>query len=155
MPPLAVTDVGLNPPVRGNIHSRTGQAGTTGMKFGMVVVSAQTANHAEMVLTTTAGDPLTLGVITTQGDPNNSGAFALGDEFSVRDAGDVQVLVDATTALNVGDILIASTTAGQAKKLASETGTTLCILGRSMQKITVGAAAGLVSCRLELSQIKL
>ena len=53
-----------------------------------------------------------------------------------------------STSYAVGDILITSTTAGVAKKLAAET--TADQIGTVMQKITTGTSPQLISCRLNI-----
>ena len=151
-----MADIGLNPPKRGPLHSRTGviaSGGATGAQFGAVVVSSGTASHADVATTTNAGDPLVMGVITSQGDPNNSGAFIAGDEVSIADLGDAQVLCESGTASARGDRMIASSTAGLAKKYGAETGD-LCVIGECLQDVTTGANPQLVSVRLLMQRVK-
>ncbi|MEO9194592.1 MAG: hypothetical protein ABI445_13110 [Polyangia bacterium] len=142
--------VNINAPRASKLHSRTGIMLDALAQFGAVVVSSGALGHANMATTTTAGDPLVAGVVTSQGDPNNSGLFAIGDEVSVTDLGDVLVLVAGGTTLARGDRLIAAATPGLAKKLAAETN--VCVLGESLQDVTTGALPQLVSCRLQLQR---
>lgn len=149
-------DIGLNPPKAGNVHSRTGIMNDALAQFGSIVVSYSNINHADMATSTTAGDPTVMGVVTSQGDPNNSGLFAVGDQASVRDLGDTAVLVlGAGAAYARGDRIIQSTTAGVGKKLAGETGD-LCMVGEVLQDCTTGAAASqLISVRVNVQRIKI
>lgn len=147
-----MADIGLNPPKHGNLHSRTGVMTDALASYGALVSYAATGNHADMVTSTTAGDPLTAGVVTNQGDPNNSGLFAVGDEVSVRDLGDAQVQVVAA-AYTVGQRIIQSGTAGLGKGYAAETGD-LCVVGECLQAITIGTNGGLVSVRLLMQRVK-
>jgi len=89
-----MADIGLNPPKAGNLHSRTGVMQDALASFGAVVVTSADGTHADMQTTTSAGATGVMGVVTSQGDPNNSGLFAVGDEVSVRDLGDVEIQVE-------------------------------------------------------------
>lgn len=147
--------IGLNPPKAGNRHSLTGRATVTGMKFGMIAVpDTSDGGHDAMKLSTGAGEEPLAGIITSQGDPNNSDAFAVGDEFSVRDEGEAEVLVLGSTSYDEGDYIIASDTAGVGKKLVGETGT-MMLVGRCLQKVTTGSNPQRVSVKLLLQLIKL
>lgn len=147
-------DVGLNPPTRGNVHSRSGVMTDALAQFGTVLITANTANHSEMVTTTSAGTTGVQGVVTSQGDPNNSGLFAVNDIVSVRDQGDAQILVLGGVSYAETDLLITSTTAGVAKKLESETGS-MDVIGYPVQKVTTGSASQLISVRLNIHRIKI
>lgn len=150
-----MADIGLNPPAAGNIKSRTGRATTSGITFGMLLVSdTSDGAHEAMTQSTSAGQNGLTGVCTSQGDPNNSDAFAIGDEFSCRSIGDAEVLVLGSTSYDENDYLIASTTPGVAKKLESETGV-ITLLGRCMSKLTTGTNPQRVSCELAIQKIKL
>jgi hypothetical protein len=143
-----MADVGLNPPKAGIVHARTGIMTDALAKFGSVVISAATGNHADVVTTTGAGSAIVLGVVQSQGDPNNSGLFAVGDEATVVDIGDVQILVLGGVTYAVGDQLITSATAGVAKKLAAETGA--MVIATSLQAVTTGTNPQLISARMTL-----
>lgn len=143
-------DIGLNPPSSSIIHARTGKMTDALAKFGSVVVQAATGNHADVVTTTSAGATGVMGVVQSQGDPNNNGLFAIGDEASVVDLGDVKILVLGGTTYAIGDPLITSTTAGVAKKLAAETGAD--IIATSLQAVTTGANPQLISARMIISR---
>lgn len=147
---MADADIKLNPPKAGNVHSRTGRMKDALAKFGSVLVFSGTDSHADMATTTSAGATKVAGVVTSQGDPNNSGLFAVDDEVSVRDDGDVELLVLGSVAYARGDLLITSTTAGVAKKLAAETGAD--IIGECLQDITTGSNPQRISCRLRLNR---
>lgn len=138
---MATTDIGLNPPKAGNLHSRPGVMQDALAKFGSLLVKSGTTSHCDMATTASAGAAGGMGVCTSQGDPNNSGLFAVGDEVSVRDLGDAEVLVLAAGATYArGDRIITSTTAGVGKKLASETGL-MTIFGEVLQEVVTGAGA--------------
>lgn len=151
---MATTDINLNPPKAGNLHSRTGTMQDALAQFGSVVVKSGTTGHSDMATTASAGAAGVMGVVTSQGDPNNSGLFASGDEVSVRDAGDVEILVLGSTAYARGDRLITSTTAGVAKKVASETGL-MTIIAEVLQDVTTGTASQLISARLVMTEMTL
>lgn len=142
-------DIKLNPPKRGILHARTGRMVDALAKFGSVLVFSGTNSHVDMATTTSAGAAAVAGVVCQQGDPNNSGLFAVDDEASVQDLGDCQILVLGSVAYARGDKLITSTTAGVAKKLAAETGAD--IIGTVLQDVTTGTNPQLISCRLILS----
>lgn len=144
-----MADIGLNPPKATKLHSRTGVMTDALAKFGAVLVSAATGNHADMATTTAAGAAAVMGVVTSQGDPNNSGLFAVGEEVSVADLGDVEIQVVAGT-YAVGDALITSTTAGCAKKRAAEAGAD--VIGTALQAITTSQNGQRISCRLLISR---
>jgi hypothetical protein len=144
-----MADIGLNPPTRGNVHSREVVMTDALAKFGYVVKSAANGNHADCVTTATPGDTNMLGVIQSQGDPNNSALFAVGDTASCRDSGDAQVAVKAAT-YAVGTPLISSATAGLAKALAAETGAD--IIGYSRQAITTSQDGQLISMMVQISR---
>lgn len=146
-----MADIGLNPPVASKVHSRTGVMADALAKFGSCLIASGTTEHALMITTTTAGDSQVMGVVTSQGDPNNSGLFAAGDEASVQDIGDVQILVLGSATYARGDKLITSTTAGVAKKLASETGS-MTIIATVLQDVTTGTNPQLISARLCLNE---
>lgn len=150
----APADIGLNPPKAGNVHSRTAIMTDALCKFGSVVISANTASSVEVVTTTNAGTTGVMGVVTSIGDPNNSNLFAIGDETSLRDAGDVEILVLGSTAYAETDLLITSATAGVAKKLESETGL-MDVIGYPVQKVTTGTNPQRISCRLNIHRIKI
>lgn len=150
---MAFDYVGINPPKASNVHSRSGVMLDALAKFGSVVVASGTLGHADVATTTSAGAATVVGVVTSQGDPNNSGLFAVGDVVSLQDLGDVEILVLGSTTYARGDKLITSTTAGVAKKLASETGN-MTIIGEVLQDVTTGTNPQLISCRLLLSYAK-
>lgn len=147
-------DIGLNPPKRGNVHSRTGIMQDALAQFGSVVIASGTTGHADMSTTTTSNTTGVMGVVTSQGDPNNNQLFAVGDEVSVRDLGDVEILVLGGVTYARGDQLITSTTAGVAQKRVSQTGL-MDLIGEVLQDVTTGTNPQLISCRLLLQRISL
>lgn len=146
-----MADIGLNPPRASNIASRTCTMADALAKFGSVVVWSGSSSHADVATTTSAGATSVAGVVVDQGDPNNSGLHASGDDVTVRYLGDVEINVVAGTYAR-GDKLITSTTAGAAKKLVGETGN-MTIIGECLQDIVL-AQAGRVSCKLTLHYAK-
>ncbi len=148
---MATTDIGLNPPKAGNLHSRTGRMQDALAKFGSPVVKSGTTSHCDMATVASAGAAGVLGVVTSQGDPNNSGLFAIDDDVSVRDLGDVEILVLGGVSYARGDRLITSATAGVAKKLASETGL-MSIIAEVIQPVTTGTNPQRISAKLVLRE---
>lgn len=145
-----MADVGLNPP--GTRHDSVvgGLATVTGIKFGHVLVmDTGTTNSRRAVKTTsTAGDAPIAGVCVSQTDPTNGSA--LNDNLEVCNAGIVEVWLASGNAITKGDKLITSGTAGQVKKLASET--TPDILGVAMEDMASQSGAVLIACRLGIYQ---
>lgn len=145
-------DINLNPPRASNLHSRTCTMKDALAKFGSVVVKSGTAGHADAATTAVAGTTGVLGVVTSIGDPNNSGLHPVDADVSVRDAGDVEILVLGSTAYARGDILITSATAGVAKKRAAEVAP-YDIIGVVLQDITTGVNPQRISARLTLNRV--
>lgn len=149
---MSVTNVdsGINP--TGTRHNRVlpGYATETGIKFGDVLVwdTSSTVNHRAVKRTTNAGDAPLAGVCVTQTDPTNGSA--VGDFIEVCDLGICEVNIVASQALTKGDKLISSTTAGAAKKLASET--TPDILGRVNMDLSSTASVVRVSVIVDIYQ---
>jgi hypothetical protein len=142
-------NIGLNPPLSGNIHSFTGVATVVGIKFGHVVVTAATPNHAEVALPAGVAGTGILGIVTDQMGPAGS---AVGDTMSIRDAGDAEVYLDTGQSVNVDDNLITGATPGTVKPIATEA-PPYDVVGRSLQKYTndTGGPAR-VSCRLGIQR---
>ena len=68
----------------------------TGVKYGVVVIGdTGTNNFRDVKLPTADGPTGVRGVVTDQGDPNNSGAFAVGDELGVCMSGVAEALLKA------------------------------------------------------------
>lgn len=89
-------DIRINPFFSDRREFQGAVATVTGIKYGMVVIGdTATTNARDVKLPAGANATLTRGVVANQGDPNNSGAFAVGDEFSVCTSGLVEVLLDA------------------------------------------------------------
>lgn len=147
-----MADINLMPPFGQNGHSFAGIVATSTCKYGSVLVDGATGNHADVKQCTSAGETKLVGVCQSQGDPNNSGLFVVGDQVEVRDEGYAEVLFPAGTVIAMEDIIIASATAGHAKVLGAEAKPYM-ILGRAKQAITIGAAAGLASVKLALEYV--
>jgi hypothetical protein len=116
-------------------------------KYGMLIKGAGTGNHDEAVITTTAGEQM-IGVIQSQGDPNNSGLFAVGDQPSVAQGGFCEVLFEAGEVITQGDVIIASGSDGYAKVLGVESA--YWILGEAAETRTIGAGAGVASVKVRI-----
>ena len=142
-----MADIGLNPPFSSNLHSRTCVMKDALAQFGSIVVNSGSDYHAAAATTASAGATGIIGVVQSQGDPNNSGLFAINDEVTVRDLGDAQVLVLGGTQYARGNLILTSTTAGVGKKRLSET--TCDVLGYCLQDITTGTNPQLISVRLD------
>jgi hypothetical protein len=148
-----MADIGLNPPKAGILHARTGVMIDALAKFGSVLVYSGTSGHADMATTASAAAATVAGVVVSQGDPNNSGLFGIGDEVSVQDLGDCQILVLGGVTYARGDKLITTTTAGVAGKLGSTTGA-MDIIGECLEDVTTGTNPQLISCRLNIQHAK-
>lgn len=147
-----MSDVNLNPPFSSNVHSRACRvAAYAGVKYGAVVVASGSSSAADVATTTSAGATGVMGVVQSHGDPNNSDLFANGDVIDVRDEGDAEILVLGSVSYVRGEALVTSTTAGVAKKRASET--TADIIGYVLQDVTTGTNPQLISCRLAITRI--
>lgn len=147
-----MADINLTPPFCRPGKSQAGIVATGTVKYGYVLVDGATAAHADVKPCTSAGETKLVGVCTSQGDPNNSGAFATGDQVDVAYDGDAEVMFPAGTVIAMEDIIIASATAGHAKVLGAEAKPYM-VLGRAKQAITIGAAAGLASVRLQIEHV--
>lgn len=144
-----MADINLFPPFSRPAKSQAGTVASGTVKRGYVLVDGATAAHADVKPCSAAGETKLVGVCTSQGDPNNSDAIAVGDTCEVAYDGDVEVMFPAGTVIAMEDIIIASATAGHAKVLGAE-GKPYMVLGRAKQAITIGAAAGLASVRLQI-----
>jgi hypothetical protein len=140
-------DIGINPPRTDRRESISGVATGAGITYGCVVCfDSGTTNNRDVKLPAGANALLCAGVVQDQGDPNASGAFAVGDEFGICNDGIVEVLVDAGVQVHKGKKACTSATAGTVKE---DTGTGN-IVGQFMQDYdnTLGAAPVLVSMKV-------
>lgn len=114
-------DIGLNP-FKSDRRMFAGCVATvTGIKYGMVVIGdTGTTNARDVKLPAGANATLVRGVVSDQGDPNNSGAFAVGDEFGCCVEGAVEVLLDAGATATKDTGACTSATPGTVK---NDTGT--------------------------------
>lgn len=114
-------DIGINPFTSDRRLFEGGVATVTGIKYGMVVKGDTSTNNARDVkLPSGAGDDGCRGVVSDQGDPNNSDAFAVGDEFGICVGGIVEVLLDAGQVATKDAPAITGATVGTVKPIASE-----------------------------------
>lgn len=148
--PAPFNDFGINPP-RSDRRVVPGMVATvTGITYGMVVIyDTGTTNFRDVKLPAGAGSISVAGVVADQGDPNNSGQFAVGDEFGACVDGIVEVLLDAGQTATKGAYAITGATAGTVKPIASESAP-YSIVGQFMQTATAGSSPMLVSLRVGL-----
>lgn len=148
---MSVTDIGLMPPYsRPTAWSTKTMTVATG-KYGYILKDAGTGNHDETIITTATNAVNVWGVIGSQGDPNNSGLFAVGDQVTCIEDGYAEVMFVIGTVITEGDTIVPSGTAGLATTLAvAGPSVPYDILGYAAQTITIGAAAGLASVRLRV-----
>ena len=99
-----------------------------------------------------SGGGISYGVITTpQGDPNNSGIIPSGQIVEVTTTGTVPVLLISGTYAK-GDPIVASTVYGYGKKLGTESGAPMMIIGTFADyAATIGSGAYPQSVQLGLS----
>lgn len=116
-----LNDIGLNP-FRSDRRLFEGCVATVAtIKYGMVVIGdTGTTNARDVKLASGAGGTGVRGVVSDQGDPNNSGLFATGDEFGCCVEGFVEVLLDAGESSVKDAPLITGGTPGTVKPIASE-----------------------------------
>ena len=83
-----------------------------------------------------------------QGSSTSVGSTAVGDVVTVQQRGTARVLLGATLTVAAGDPVIVSNTSGHVKALGAET---VCsILGYALESKTAGAAAEMISVRLNI-----
>lgn len=143
-------DIGINPP-RSDRRVLSGMNPTgTGITYAMVVIyDTGTTNFRDVKLPTGAGNAGVAGVVSDQGDPNNNGQFAVGDDMGVCVDGIVEVLLDAGQTATKGGYAITGATAGTVKPIAGESAP-YSIVGQFMQTLTAGASPTLVTLRMGL-----
>lgn len=108
-------DIGINPFRSDRRTTVGGVAAGTGIKYGMVVkakTSGPDTNARDVILTASKGDTGIRGVVSDQGDPNSSNAFAVGDEFGICVEGYAEVLLDTGETAVKDAPCISGTTAG-------------------------------------------
>lgn len=152
---MANLDIGLMPPYARVKGAFTGKMTVATGKRGMLVVPDGTdTSHDAVKISTAKGENRVLGVIASEGDPNNSGLFAAGDYVSVQTDGDAEVLFPAATVLTKGDPIIASGDDGMAEVWATGSKPSLpyTLIGYAAHDITIGAAPGLASVTLAIQQ---
>lgn len=115
------SDIGINPPRSDRRTSAGSVATVTGITYGMVVIGdTSTTNFRDVKLPSGAGNTGVRGVVQDHGDPNNSGQFAIGDEFGVCVEGYVEVLLDNGVSAVKDAPLITGATAGTVKPIGAE-----------------------------------
>lgn len=115
----------------------------TGVKYGVVVIGdTGTNNFRDVKLPTADGPTGVRGVVTDQGDPNNSGAFAVGDELGVCMSGVAEALLKAGATATKDEPCIAAN-GGFVIPVAGSA--PYDIVGTFRQTKTAGANAELVS----------
>lgn len=145
-----MADIGLNPP--GTRHDKVvgGAATVTGILFGHLLVmdTGSAGAHRAVTNVSTAGVGPTAGVCVSQTDPTSGSA--VGDNLEVCYDGIVEVWLAASNTIAKGDKLIHSGTAGQVKKMASET--TPEVVGVAMQDMASNANPTKIAMRLGIYQ---
>jgi len=143
-------DILINPPRSNRTRLKGAVATVTGITFGMVVIAdTGTTNFRDVKLPAGAGAVGVQGVVADHGDPNNSGQFAVGDEFGVCDDGYAEVLLDAGQTSVKGAPLITGATAGTVKPIGGESAP-YEIVGYAEESLTAGASPTLISARLTI-----
>jgi hypothetical protein len=119
--PQPAADIGINPPLSDRREFAPCVANVTGITYAMVVKGdTSTTNFRDVCLPSGAGDVGVRGVVSDQGDPNNSGQFDQYAEFGCCKAGYVEVLLDAGQSCVKDAPAITGATAGTVKPIASE-----------------------------------
>lgn len=148
---MSVTDLGLMPANSRPTFSSTKTMTVATAKYGMLLMDSGTGNHDEAVITTATSSKNIWGVVGSQGDPNNSGLFATGDQVTCVEDGYAEVLFVLGTVITEGDTIVPSSTAGLATTRAvAGPSVPFDVIGYAAQTITIGAAAGLCSVRLRI-----
>ena len=119
--PAPFNDIRLNP-FRSDRRMFSGCVATaTGIKYGMVVIGdTATTNARDVKLPTAAGSVGVRGVVSDQGDPNASDAFAVGDEFACCIDGTVEVLLASGQIATKDAPAITAAAGGAVKPLGAE-----------------------------------
>lgn len=143
-------DIGINP-FTSDRRGFSGGVATVGtIKYGMVVIGdTGTTNARDVKLPAGANATLCRGVVADQGDPNNGGAFAVGDEFSICREGIVEVLLDAGATATKDTGACTSATPGTVKN-DTGTGTLLGTFAQTYDN-SGGANPVLVSLNVNIS----
>ena len=121
----------------------------------MVLMADAVNDPSSAKKATGAGVTAVLGVIVTpQGDPNNSGNFAIGDLVDVAETGNVPVLFDAGTVLTREATIISGATAGTAKVLGAEAKPYDVIGYYAGEAKTIGGSPDVGSVRLDMHRVE-
>jgi hypothetical protein len=114
-------DIGINPPVSDRRRTEGCVATVATITYGMVVIGdTGTTNFRDVKLPAGAGGTGVRGIVADQGDPNNLGKFATGDEFGVCIDGSAEVLLDAGQIATKDAPAITGATPGTVKPVAAE-----------------------------------
>lgn len=119
--PAPPADIGINPPLSDRREFAPCVANVTGITYGMVVKGdTSTTNFRDVCLPSGAGDVGVRGVVSDQGDPNDSAQFDQYAEFGACKSGYVEVLLDAGQSCVKDAPAITGSTVGTVKPIASE-----------------------------------
>lgn len=114
-------DILINPPRSDRKQTAPCVATATGITYGMVVIGdTATTNFRDVKLASGAGGTNVRGVVQDHGDPNNSGQFAIGDEFGACFDGTVEVLLDSGQSCVKDAWAITGATPGTVKPVGAE-----------------------------------
>lgn len=142
-------DIGINPPVSDRRGFDGCVATGAGIKYGMVVIKdTASTNFRDSKLPAGAAADNVRGVVSDQGDPNNSGAFAVGDEFACCTDGEAEVLLDAGESCVADTEAITGATPGTVQPWTNETD--VDVVGRFKQTYdnSAGSVPVLVSIKV-------
>jgi hypothetical protein len=138
-------DIGTNPFTSDRRLFLGAYSTVSGVKYGAVVIYDTGDNNSRSVkLPTAAGATGVLGIVAEQGDPNSSGAFAVGDEFAVCVEGVAECLLSASAVATKGGLAITDSANGTIKPWVAES-KPYDVVGVFAQTKTAGAAPELVS----------
>lgn len=120
--PAPLADIAIQNPFTSDRRRFLGCVSTVaGIKYGMVVKGDTASTNARDVnLPTAAGSTGVRGVVSDQGDPNASDAFAVGDEFAACVDGVVEVLLAAGQIATKDAPAITAASGGAVKPVAAE-----------------------------------
>lgn len=146
-------DVGINPFTSDRRLFEGCVSTVATIKYGMVVIGdTATTNARDVKLPAGAAANNVRGVVSDQGDPNNGGAFATGEEFGCCVGGLVEALLDAGEICVKDTPAITGATPGTVQAWTAEAN--VDIVGRFAQSYdnSAGLVPVLVSLNVDVSR---